>query len=142
MLFRSGRSREAVALLESLLKRRPGDPAAQNALGYTLADANVDLQRAQKLLEAACAQVPDNAAYLDSLGWLRYRQGRSGPARELLDRAYHLQPDAEIAVHLAHAIADTGLLEEAQQVIDSALIRHPRDPNLLRWRDERQKAKP
>jgi predicted Zn-dependent protease len=142
VLARAGRPREAVALLEALLKRRPDDPAAQNALGYTLADARLDLPRAQKLLQAACAQAPDNPAYLDSLGWLRYRQGQFAPARELLDRAYRLQPDAEIAVHLAQAVAATGLSEEAQRVIDSALIRYPQDAGLLRWANEHQRGKP
>jgi uncharacterized protein HemY len=94
------------------------------------------------LLQAACAQAPDNPAYLDSLGWLRYRQGQFAPARELLDRAYRLQPDAEIAVHLAQAVAATGLSEEAQRVIDSALIRYPQDAGLLRWANEHQRGKP
>ena len=63
-----GRIPAAVRELTDLANARPDDPAALNALGYTLADHSRDLNRARKLIERAHAAAPRNAAILDSLG--------------------------------------------------------------------------
>ena len=55
-----------------------------NALGYTLADHSRDLARARKLIERAHAAAPKNAAILDSLGWVLFRQGRTRAKRCLI----------------------------------------------------------
>ena len=44
-----------------------------NALGYTLADHNQDLQLAEELIEKAVLAEPNNIAFLDSLAWVRFR---------------------------------------------------------------------
>jgi len=142
VMVRMGRIAEATVALEGLLSRRPDDPAAQNALGYTLADASRDLRRADRLLQAACAQAPDNAAYLDSLGWLRFRQHDVVAAREKLTRAYHLQPDAEIAGHLAEVLIAAADSVEADRFIATALDRFPTSERLLRLQEMRSRAAP
>ncbi len=43
ILERAGRVKESVEVLERLLQERPDDPVLMNALGYTLADHNMDL---------------------------------------------------------------------------------------------------
>ena len=58
-------------MLEKLLTQRPDDPVLTNALGYTLADHNLELPRAESLIERALAVTPDSPAILDSLGWVR-----------------------------------------------------------------------
>ncbi|MEI6457753.1 MAG: tetratricopeptide repeat protein [Pseudomonadota bacterium] len=131
VLVRAGRIGEAIALLERLYALRPEDPAAQNALGYTLADVGRDLRRAERLLSAACAQGPDNAAYLDSLGWLRYRQRDYQQARTQLERAYRLQPDSEIGAHYGAVLYAAGDAEAATRFLRSALERAPGDRHLL-----------
>jgi tetratricopeptide (TPR) repeat protein len=142
VMVRLGRIVDATAALEGLLSRRPDDPAAQNALGYTLADAGRDLRRADRLLQAACAQAPDNAAYLDSLGWLRFRQHNVLAAREKLTRAYRLQPDAEIAGHLAEVLIASADASEAERFIAVALDRFPSNPRLLRLQQAYSKGAP
>jgi predicted Zn-dependent protease len=142
VMVRVGRMSEAIAALEGLLSRRPDDPAAQNALGYTLADAGRDLRRADRLLSAACAQAPDNAAYLDSLGWLRFRQRNLVAARDKLSRAYHLQPDSEIAAHWAEVLYASDAGTDAERVIAAALERFPDDGRLLRLQRVHSKALP
>src|SRR5690606_15000222 len=97
----------------------PDDPGAANDLGYTLLEARVELDEAARLIELAHAADPENGAVLDSIGWLRYRQGvledERGPDGEvvregagtLLERAAATprgQISATIQDHLGDAL--------------------------------------
>ena len=61
----------------------PENAGALNYLGYMLADRNVRLDEAQKLVSKAVELDPQNGAYLDSLGWVCYRQNRLDEAADL-----------------------------------------------------------
>lgn len=51
-------------------------PDFANTIGYISAELNLDLPEAERLIRLAVAAHPDNPAYLDSLGWVLYRQKR------------------------------------------------------------------
>ncbi len=125
LLERSGRTRDAVKVFERLLAARPRDASVQNALGYTLGDRKLQLARADSLVQAALAEMPDNAAVLDSVAWLRFRRGDAGAALPMLERAYRLSRDAEIAAHWAEALWVTGDKSAARTVWARALARDP-----------------
>ena len=72
---KAGMPRESVRSFESLLKDRPEDASLLNALGYSLADRNQKLPRAETLIRKALVASPDNPAFLDSLGWVLFRRG-------------------------------------------------------------------
>ena len=69
------REDEAVALYELALEYDPRHGWANNNLGYHLVERGEQLDRAERLLEAAIDALPDEASVIDSLGWLRYRLG-------------------------------------------------------------------
>ena len=125
LLERGGRTRDAVKVFERLLATRPRDAAIQNALGYTLGDRKMQLERADMLVQQALAEVPDNAAVLDSVAWLRFRRGDARGALPLLERAYRLSRDAEIASHWAEALWVTGDKTGARTIWARALARDP-----------------
>ena len=93
----------ALRELKEVLKPRPDDPAALNAYGYTLADHNRELARARTLIERAYAAAPKNAAILDSLGWVLYRQGHDEQALPYLAAAYADDRGADIGAHLGRS---------------------------------------
>ena len=78
-----------------------------NALGFTLADHDKELGRARKLIERAHEAAPRNAAILDSLGWVLYRQGRSAEALPYLQAAYTDDRGGDIAAHLGRSVVET-----------------------------------
>jgi len=96
-----------------------------NALGYTLADRKRQLTRAERLIRAALDQRPDNAAYLDSLGWVLFRRGKTQDALPLLERAWRLSKEAEIAAHWGEALWASGDRAAAQRVWAQALLLSP-----------------
>jgi tetratricopeptide (TPR) repeat protein len=127
---RAGRDDAAVRELRKLLEQRPGDAVVQNALGYTLADRNRQLEEADALVSAALAQTPDSAAVLDSMGWVRFRQGRLPEALEYLRRAQSLGEDAEIELHVGEVQWAAGDQAAARATWRAALERWPDDARL------------
>jgi tetratricopeptide (TPR) repeat protein len=90
----------------SILAREPGNADALNTLGYTLANRTDRYQEAYELIRQAIEIKPDNAAIIDSMGWVLYRMGRHQEAVKFLRRALALQFDTEIAAHLSEVLWD------------------------------------
>jgi tetratricopeptide (TPR) repeat protein len=111
-----GRVKAALRELKDVLKARPDDPAALNAYGYTLADHNRELARARTLIERAYAAAPKNAAILDSLGWVLYRQGHGEQALPYLSAAYADDRGADIGAHLGEVLWQLGRRDDAEKI--------------------------
>jgi tetratricopeptide (TPR) repeat protein len=122
---KAGQERESVRSFETLLKVRPEDASLLNALGYSLADHNQRLPRAEQMIRKALAASPDNPAFLDSLGWVLFRRGDVSGAMSHLERAYRIFPDAEIASHMGEALWVSGKQSEARALWARALARAP-----------------
>jgi tetratricopeptide (TPR) repeat protein len=119
---RSGQRDKAVDEFRRVLKVDPDFHAALNYLGYTYAEAGVNLDEALKLVTRAVALEPDNGAYVDSLGWTYYRLGRPEQARNYLERAARLEPeDATLQEHLGDVYVALGQKERARQAYQRAL---------------------
>jgi tetratricopeptide (TPR) repeat protein len=116
-----GRLSAAVRELMRVVKARPNDPAALNALGFTLADHSKNLPRARKLIERAHAAAPRNAAIMDSLGWVLFRQGRASEALTYLNTAYLDERDGDIAAHLGEVLWQLGRQDEARRIWSEAI---------------------
>jgi tetratricopeptide (TPR) repeat protein len=123
ILERAGRVKESIEVLERLLQERPEDPILMNALGYTLADHSMDLGRAEVLIHKALNVTPDSPAVLDSLGWVRFRQGDTKGAVPQLEHAYALEHDSDIAAHWGEALWMSGKHQEARRVWAAAVAR-------------------
>jgi tetratricopeptide (TPR) repeat protein len=133
---KAGQTRESVRNFESLLKERPDDASLLNALGYSLADRNQKLPRAEQLIRKALDASPDNPAFLDSLGWVRFRRGDIPGAMPHLERAYRIFPDPEIASHWGELLWMSGKQAEARALWARSLARSP-DSKPLRATIER-----
>jgi tetratricopeptide (TPR) repeat protein len=129
-LERMGKTDAAIRDLRALLVDRPGDAVVQNALGYTLADRNRQLDEAAALIAAALVNMPDSAAVLDSMGWVAFRQGRLQDAVRYLERARDLGDDVEIDLHLGEAQWALGDKDAARNTWQEALERRPNDTRL------------
>lgn len=125
MLERAGRIDQSIEVFERLLKDRPADPTILNALGYTLADHNRQLPRAEDLIRKALDVMPDNPAALDSLAWVKVRRGDMRGSLPIFERAYRIGRDGEIAAHWGEALWLSGQQDEARRVWATALAHHP-----------------
>lgn len=96
------RQRDAEKQLQSILKIDPDNPTVNNDLGYLWADQNKNLAVAEDMIRKALEvdrsqrrrnpnltpdDDKDNAAYVDSLGWVLFRRGQVEDAKKELERA-------------------------------------------------------
>jgi tetratricopeptide (TPR) repeat protein len=130
------RNRKALDVLESLAEDYPDDAAILNAYGYLLTDRFSRHDEARNYIERALALNPDSAAIIDSMGWVLYKLGDYGAARDYLERAYRLEQDPEIAAHLIDVRWQLGERDSARELLRESLETNP-DSRHLQEVDER-----
>ncbi len=112
---RAGRWPQAEADFEFALRLAPEQPSVLNYLGYAWTEQNRNLDRARQMIQRAVELRPQEASFIDSLGWVMLRQGDGPGALKNLERAVELQPeDPVINGHLGDALAAVGRWREAE----------------------------
>lgn len=99
-----------------------------NNAGYVLALAGRDLTEARAYVNRALEVSPLLPAYLDSLGWVAYRQGQLQEAAFYLERAVRQNggpEDPEMLYHLGACYARQGRVQAARQVLRRCLALDP-----------------
>jgi tetratricopeptide (TPR) repeat protein len=118
------------ANLKRLIELRPEHAHAYNALGYSLADRNLQLPEARKLIEKALELAPEDYFIIDSMGWVLYRQGDLAGAAQQLKRAWRGRPDGEIGAHLGEVLWMMGERAEAERIWKEAQQASPENETL------------
>ncbi len=126
-----GRYDQMESILRGLMKAKPNDAHAYNALGYSLADRNIRLSEARELILKAVQLAPLDPFIQDSLGWLEYRAGNVQEALRILEAAYKARPDAEIAAHLGEVHWILGQREKAGTIWREGLMLKADNDTLL-----------
>ena len=99
---------------KKVLDVNPKNAQVLNYYGYMLADRGVRLDEAQDLIQRAVDQEPQNGAYLDSLGWVYYKQNKLDEAESMLRKAVEHEPhDPTIRLHLGDVYAKQGHTDQA-----------------------------
>src|SRR5262249_7761509 len=96
---------------------------ALNNLAYLVAADNSD--EALKLARQALEIAPDNAAALDTMGWVYYRKGIYQSAIQHLKTAAQKEPTPRRQFHLGMAYSKAGDQILGQQFLRAALARDP-----------------
>jgi len=112
---------EAIQMLKVNLGLKPDHADSLNALGYFLALKNAELGEAEKLVRSALEQEPDNGAYLDSLGWVLFKEGKVDEALAMLTKAAAKLADPVVYDHLGDVCRQRGDVEEAVRWWERAL---------------------
>ncbi len=81
-----------------------------NNYSYYLALRGERLQQAEELINRCLESNPDNPTFLDTRGWVLYRQGRIPEARKILQKALRLDKYAneEIMSHYVQVLLSLG----------------------------------
>ncbi len=123
VLERAKRYPEAEAKFKQVLESEPNHASALNYLGYMLADLGTRLDEAHDLIQKALDLDPDNGAYLDSLGWLYYRQEKFDLAeRYLLRSVEQFKRDPVVHTHLGDVYYKLGKIERAKKHWERSLM--------------------
>jgi len=110
----------------AILKTEPDNANALNALGFSLASLPGRLDDAYGYIKKALALSPDEAAIVDSMGWIEYKRGHLTIAESLLRKAYSMMPDSEIAAHLVELLWVNDKRVEAKTLMTNVLKAEPK----------------
>jgi Flp pilus assembly protein TadD len=87
----------------------PRNAPVLNYYGYMLGDLGIRLDEAEALVQRAIKEEPHSGAYLDSLGWIYFRENKLAEAEATLRKAVAREShDATIRSHLADVYAKSG----------------------------------
>ncbi len=126
-----GRFDQMESLLRGIMKVKPTDPHAFNALGYSLADRKIRLNEARELILKAVQLAPRDPFIQDSLGWLEFRVGNTTESIRILEAAFKARPDAEIAAHLGEVYWSSGQQDKAGTIWREGLMLKSDNETLL-----------
>jgi len=106
---------DAEKAFRKALEIQKDDPAVLNYLGFMFADRGIRLDEAEAMVQKAVQADPTNGAYLDSLGWVYFKQNRFDRAEEYLKKAIvFLSTDSNIHDHLGDVYFKTKRYDEAR----------------------------
>ncbi len=94
---------------KKVLAVNPKSAAVLNYYGYMLGDLGIRLDEAEALVQRALKEEPFSGAYLDSLGWIYFKQGKLTASETTLRKAVEREShDATIHAHLGDLYAKMG----------------------------------
>jgi tetratricopeptide (TPR) repeat protein len=124
---------KAAELFHKAIAMDPANAAEPyNYLGYMWAEQNSHLDEAEDAIKRALQLDPDNGAYLDSMAWVQYRQGKYDQALENLKRAVENLPreDAVVFEHLGDVYSKLNRVSQAVESWQKAKTLDPSNKNL------------
>lgn len=134
---REGNWKKAEADLRFALKLSPNQPLVLNYLGYGMVEKGINVKEAEKMIETAAKQKPNDGYITDSLGWVFYTLGKYKQAVPPLERAVQLMPvDPIINDHLGDAYWMVGRKLEARFQWTRALSFNPDKKEAARIRQK------
>lgn len=108
---------------KKVLDVNPKNAQVLNYYGYMLADRGVRLEEAQDLIQRAVDEEPFNGAYLDSLGWVYFKENKLDEAEAMLRKAVEHEPhDPTIRSHLGDILAKQGHMDQAAAEWEKSLM--------------------
>lgn len=102
------------SLYQVAITARPDDPLLMNNYSYSLSVRGIKLHEAIELAQKAVAADSTNGAYLDTLGWIYFKQGKYQQALEYISKAIQYRDSsAEVMDHLGDVYEKLNDLENA-----------------------------
>ena len=126
-----GKMADSDTMYERALRLNPKNPLVLNNYGYSLAERNMQIERAYAMSKEAVRQEPQNQSYLDTYGWILYQMGRYGEAEKEIKRAVELgSTSAVIHEHLGDVYSKLDQQENAMTYWRKALEIDPSNASL------------
>lgn len=123
---RSGDLARAEKVFQECLSIYPDNHQVLNYLAYMWAEKGKNLDEGFRLVKRALELDPENGAYLDTLGWIYYMQGKHDLALEYLTRALKIiKSDAVIFDHLGDLMKARNNNKEAASYWQKSLAADP-----------------
>ena len=117
----------------------PKNASSYNYLGYTYADRFENLKEARSLLTKAIEIEPENPAFLDSLGWLQYKEKNYSQALINLEKSAKSLPDSTVFYHLGDCYLALQEFSKAALIYERSLELDPKNKEVRKKLDHLNK---
>lgn len=116
------RYQDSDRIYEEALKIDPKSALLLNNFSYSLAERGLQLQRALEMALQAVTAEPDNASYLDTLGWIYFKLGNYSDAEKYVGKAVETGKGSSVVVeHLGDIYSKLGQKDKARATWQKAL---------------------
>ncbi len=128
-----GKQKESDDAYELALRYDPDNDNAMNNYAYNLSVRGESLERAKELALKAIEVAPENASYLDTVGWVYFKLGDYDRARRFIKASINTEEGsatAEVLEHLGDVYEKLEQPDEARKWWKQALEKDPKRTHL------------
>ena len=116
------------SLFKNLILQNNNDAVGLNDYAYIISERNntslKELNYALELAERAIDMEPENAAFLDTIGWIYYKMGTYEKAREYLEKSLKINKDNPVILeHMGDIYHKLDASDEALLLYEKALLK-------------------
>ena len=136
-LFQLGVSYDAIKKWETaekyfkkILEIDPRNGPSYNYLAYSYVEKSKNLEDARKWIDRALTMEPENPAFLDTLGWLEYKEKNYSKALSYLEKSSKNLQDSAVLDHLGDCYLALQEYSKAALSYERALELNPRDKEI------------
>lgn len=83
---------------ERALKIDPQNSLVLNNYAYNLSERNKDLDKALSMAKIAIEKDPDNASYLDTIGWIYFKMKKYKSAKEFIEKSLNINGNSAVVL--------------------------------------------
>jgi len=128
VLDKLGQQAGALEIMEQIIALNPDHAYALNYIAYALAEREIELERAEKLVVRALKIRPEDGYFLDTLGWIHFKRGNLKAAKQYIEKAVQLtEGDIVILEHIGDVLQALGETVKAEEAYGKVLQREAED---------------
>ena len=126
-----GRFEKSDSLYEAALNKFPDNALLLNNFSYSLSERDIRLDEALEMIKKALTIVPDNGAYLDTIGWIYYKLKNYPEAEKYIKQAIEVRENSAVVFeHLGDVYYELQQFDLARDNWKKALDIQPSNENL------------
>ena len=126
-----GQFEKSDSLYEEAIKRYPDNALLLNNYSYSLCERDIRLNEALEMVKKALSLVPDNGAYLDTIGWIYYKLQNYNEAEKYIKQAIEVRENSAVVFeHLGDVYYALQQFDLARDNWEKALDIQPSNENL------------
>ena len=119
-------------IYQQLIQSDSTDAQAYNNYAYSLVERKEKIELSKKYSRKAIELAPDQAAYLDTYGWILFKTGKIKDAHKYIKKSLEIDGDnTEVLMHMGDILVKMKKPIEAKKYYQKALSLDPENQGLL-----------
>lgn len=120
-------------IYQQLIQTDSTDAQALNNYAYSMVERGINLEISKEYAQRAIEIAPDQAAYLDTYGWILYKLNKPKEALKYIQKSMEIDnTNAEILEHLGDVYLKLKKFEKARDAYQKALQYDPENESLIK----------